>query len=178
MWSSAHEWLRQMHVEKLTLLLFWLWVCGDLSCGKLKGLSLPLEGDEFILKRHRHKLKARTTVAVKTVRLCCFEDPPVEIQQLIGNLCPDASCINHTPRGGGDAWDNWKGLLAIFQQKQEVKHDGSEMVQPRHRITSAYISFSIIHFNWPSEVLHDCSDLVPDRLAWLWWCNVIGRETR
>ena len=46
-----------------------------------------------------------------------YETTPVEIQQLIGNLGPYASSINHRPRCGGDAWYNRKGLLAIFWQK-------------------------------------------------------------
>lgn len=45
--------------------------------------------------------------------LCC-EDTPVEIQQLIGNLGPYASSINHSSGCGGDTRYNWKGLLAIF----------------------------------------------------------------
>ena len=46
-----------------------------------------------------------------------YQASPVEIQQLISNLGPYASSINHRPRCGGDAWYNRKGLLAIFWQK-------------------------------------------------------------
>lgn len=38
-------------VLKLTLLLVWLGVWGDLSCCTLNGLTLPLGGDEFSLKK-------------------------------------------------------------------------------------------------------------------------------
>lgn len=43
-------WVVPPATTKLTLLLTWLLVCGDLSCGILNGLTLPLEGEEFILK--------------------------------------------------------------------------------------------------------------------------------
>lgn len=42
------------------------------------------------------------------------EATPVVIQQLIGNLGPNASSINHCSRCGGAAWYNWKGLIDIF----------------------------------------------------------------
>ena len=45
--------------------------------------------------------------------LCCGAKP-VEIQQLIGDLGPYASSVNHSSGCGGDTWYNWKGLLAIF----------------------------------------------------------------
>lgn len=48
--------------------------------------------------------------------LCC-EATPVEIQQLISNLCPDASSINHLSGCGGDPWYDRKDLLAILRQK-------------------------------------------------------------
>lgn len=32
-----------------TLLLAWLWLCWHLSCGRLNGLTLPLDGEEFNL---------------------------------------------------------------------------------------------------------------------------------
>lgn len=54
-----------------------------------------------------------TVTKSKEDMLCC-EATPVKIQQLIGNLGPYASSINHRSRRGGDAWYNWKGLLAIF----------------------------------------------------------------
>lgn len=58
----------------------------------------------------------RITVPVpksKEDMLCC-EFTPVKIQQLIGNLGPYGSSMNHSSRCGGDAWYNWKGLLGIF----------------------------------------------------------------
>lgn len=40
-----------------TLLLAWLWLCWHLSCGRLKGLTLPLDGEEFSLNKKYKRAK-------------------------------------------------------------------------------------------------------------------------
>lgn len=47
-----------------------------------------------------------------------WEATPVEIQQLISNLCANASSIDHLSGCGGDPWYDGKYLLAILWQQQ------------------------------------------------------------
>lgn len=46
------------------------------------------------------------------------EATPVEIQQLISNLCADASSVDHLSGCGGDSWDDREDLLAILLHKE------------------------------------------------------------
>lgn len=110
-------------LKKLTLLLSWLWLCGHLSCDRLNGLTLPLDGEEFILKAARTQFNLKTCTGLERVSPLRVKGEsrfhsPVEIQQLIGNLGPDAPGVNHRAGRGGDAWYNWKRLLAIFWQRR------------------------------------------------------------
>lgn len=43
-----------------------------------------------------------------------LEARPVEIQQLISNLCANASSVDHLSGCGGNSWYDGKYLLAIF----------------------------------------------------------------
>lgn len=49
-----------------------------------------------------------------------LEARPVEIQQLISNLCANASSVDHLSGCGGDPWYDGKYLLAIFSSQEQV----------------------------------------------------------
>lgn len=126
-------------------------------------------------------------VEIKDDTPCSCEATPVEIQELIGNLCPNASSINHGARCGGDTWYNGKSLLAVFWQKQNVQCN-KPVLHSRYKNS---FDFVILYLDLPSEVLEllVCSDLFPDRLVrllsylsrgemknWWAWINLINKD--
>lgn len=99
-----------------------------------------------------------------------WEATPVEIQQLVSNLCANASSVDHLSGGGGDPWYDGKDLLAILWQEQVQMVKGPKITNDSNNInnnTAVQTNWETYHFwnfDWPSEVLLDCSDLSPARL--------------
>lgn len=89
-----------------------------------------------------------------------WEATPVEIQQLVSNLCADASSVDHLSGGGGDPWYDGKDLLAILWQEQVQMVKGPKITNDSHNInnnTAMQTNFETNHFETLTDLQKSCS---------------------
>lgn len=89
-----------------------------------------------------------------------WEATPVEIQQLVSNLCADASSVDHLSGGGGDPWYDGKDLLAILWQEQVQMVKGPKITNDSNNIknnTAMQTNWETNHFETLTDLQKSCS---------------------